>query len=72
MVGMDELQQPVPKKHRLDGELFWMLFALAAVLVLLYMAWDFRTAVDAATQSVTASKCNEILLNRRMSFNFSR
>jgi hypothetical protein len=42
---------------KLDGELFWMLFSMLLVLVILYMAYDWKNSVATATGSLNYSEC---------------
>ena len=51
-------------KHRIDDATFYGIFALALALLVVYMAWDMRNAIDAATKSITLAQCNQILINQ--------
>lgn len=37
--------------------MFWMLFSLACVLIILYMAFDFRNAVESTSRHMTEAEC---------------
>jgi hypothetical protein len=49
---------------KIDGEIFWMIFTLFTVLIILYMAWDFRASVENASNSLNYSECLKIVYDR--------
>lgn len=42
---------------RLDGELFWMLFAFFAILIILYMGYTLKSNVDENLNSLNYTYC---------------
>ena len=52
-----------PKKFHIDDGTFWMIFAFALALIILYMAFDWRNAVEAMAKSLHASGCAEYCYN---------
>lgn len=57
------IEQPKKKLIDIDSELFWMVFAFAACLIILYMALDFRNAVELTCPGQCAQICYEAYQN---------
>lgn len=62
------------KIKKLSDAMFWMLFSLACVCIILYMAFDFRNAVESTVRTMERNQCVEVcneMITGKLDYDFN-